>query len=235
MNILLVEDDPIVADVLAMTLEDAGYFTIIAGSIHEALEELNINEIDAVLLDLKLPDGDSMRVARLIRAKRERQLVPILVVSGNNSVDDRIMALGAGADGYLSKPFDKEELLAHLEAIIRRANGHSSLVIEIGNLTIDLHRKIVSGDNKVVKLTRKEIEIVNLLGVRKGAVLSKSSFLNHLYGGRDEPESKIVDVFMCKLRHKLNKAGLKGAVIETVWGQGHKLVEADVSARSEAV
>ena len=225
MNILLVEDDPIVADALSITLEEAGYFTVIASNIHEALEELNINDFDGVLLDLKLPDGDDTRVARLVRAKKERQLIPILVVSGNNSVDDRIMALGAGADGYLSKPFDRHELLAHLEAIIRRANGHSSLVISVGNLEIDLHRKIVSVDSKPVNLTRKEYEIVNLLGVRKGAVLSKTSFINHLYGGSGEPESKIVDVFVCKLRQKLTKAGLEGAAIETVWGQGHKLIE----------
>ena len=227
MNILLVEDNPIVADALSITLEEAGYFTTNAMSIHEALEELNINEFEAVLLDLKLPDGDGTRVARLIRAKKERQLIPILVVSGNNSVDDRIIALGAGADGYLSKPFDRHELLAHLEAIIRRANGHSSLVICVGNHEIDLHRKIVSVDGRTVNLTRKEFEIMNLLGVRKGAVLSKTSFINHLYGGRDEPESKIVDVFVCKLRHKLNKAGFKGAAIETIWGQGHKLVETE--------
>ena len=102
-------------------------------------------------------------------------------------------------------------------------------MIEVGNLAIDLHRKVVNVDGKVVNLTRKEIEIVNLLGVRKGAVLSKMSFLNHLYGGRDEPESKIVDVFMCKLRHKLQQAGLAGAAIETVWGQGHKLVEVEAT------
>lgn len=208
-----------------MTLEQEGYFTIADGTIHEALEEININEFDAVLLDLKLPDGDGTRFARLVRAKKQNQMIPILVVSGNNSVDNRIMALGAGADGYLSKPFDKHELLAHLEAIIRRANGHSSLLITIGNLEIDLHRKIVSVAGKPVSLTRKEYEIINLLGVRKGAMLSKNSFINHLYGGRDEPESKIVDVFVCKLRHKLSNAGLEGAVIETVWGQGHKLVE----------
>ena len=225
MNVLLVEDDPIVADALAMTLEQEGYLTIAAGTIHEALEEININEFDAVWLDLKLPDGDGTRFARLVRAKKSNQMIPILVVSGNNSVDNRIMALGAGADGYLSKPFDKHEFLAHLEAIIRRANGHSSLLITVGNLEIDLHRKIVSVAGKAVSLTRKEYEIINLLGVRKGAVLSKNSFINHLYGGRDEPESKIVDVFVCKLRHKLSDAGLQGAVIETVWGQGHKLIE----------
>ena len=175
MNILVVEDDPIVADAVAMTLEQAGYFTVPSTTIQEALEEININEIDAVLLDLKLPDGDGTRLARLIRAKKEKQLIPILVVSGNNSVDDRIMALGAGADGYLTKPFDKHELLAHLEAMIRRANGHSSLQIEIGNMMIDLHQKVVNIAGKNVALTKKEYEIANLLGVRRGAVLSKAS------------------------------------------------------------
>ena len=232
MNILIVEDDAIVADALAMTLEHTGYFSVVAGSIHEALEEININEFDAILLDLKLPDGDGTRFARLVRAKKDRQLIPILVVSGNNSVDDLIMALGAGTDGYLGKPFDKHELLAHLEAIIRRANDHSSLQIKIGNLEIDLHRKVVFVDGKPVALTRKEFDIVNLLGVRKGAVLSKSSFINHLYGGRDEPESKIVDVFVCKLRHKLDQAGLEGAAIQTVWGQGHKLVKTETNTPS---
>lgn len=225
MNILLVEDDPIVADAVSMTLEQAGYFTVASTTIHDALEELSLNEIDAVLLDLKLPDGDGTRLARLIRAKKEKQLVPILVVSGNNSVDDRIMALGAGADGYLSKPFDKHELLAHLEAIIRRANGHNSLQIEVGNMMIDLQRKTVSVNGRHLALTRKEYEILNLLGVRRGAVLSKSAFISHLYGGRDEPESKIVDVFVCKLRHKLKIAGMRGVRIETVWGQGYKLIE----------
>ena len=232
MNILVVEDDPIVADAVAITLEQAGYFTVPSASIQEALEEISINEIDAVLLDLKLPDGDGTRLARLIRAKKEKQLIPILVVSGNNSVDDRIMALGAGANGYLTKPFDKHELLAHLEAMIRRANGHSSLQIEIGNMMIDLHLKVVNIAGKNVALTKKEYEIANLLGVRRGAVLSKASFINHLYGGRDEPESKIVDVFVCKLRHKLEKAGLKGAAIETVWGQGYKLIETEVESHS---
>ena len=232
MNILVVEDDPIVADAVAMTLEQAGYFTVPSTTIQEALEEISINEIDAVLLDLKLPNGDGTRLARLIRAKKEKQLIPILVVSGNNSVDDRVMALGAGADGYLTKPFDKHELLAHLEAMIRRANGHSSLQIEIGNMMIDLHRKVVNIAGKNVALTKKEYEIANLLGVRRRAVLRKAIFINHLYGGRDEPESKIVDVFACKLRHKLEKAGLKGAAIETVWGQGYKLVEKEAESRS---
>ena len=123
MYILFVEDDPIVADVLGMTLEEAGYFKTTADSIESALFELKHNQIDAVLLDLNLPDGDGTRLARLIR--KNHMPVPILLVSGNSGIDDKITALGAGADGYLTKPFDRHELVANLDAIIRLTHGHS--------------------------------------------------------------------------------------------------------------
>ena len=115
---------------------------------------------------------------------------PILVISGNSRVDDRITALGAGADGYLTKPFDRYELPAHPEAIIRRANGHASTLIKAGNLMMDLSRNLISIDGKFVPLTQKEYQIVNLLCMRKGAVLSKESFISYIYGGIDEPDSK---------------------------------------------
>ena len=123
MHILVVEDDPIVADVLGMTLEEAGYFKTTADSIVSALFELKHNQSDAVLMDLNLPDGDGTRLARLIR--KNHMPVPILVVSGNSGIDDKITALGAGADGYLTKPFNRYELVANLDAIIRRTHGHS--------------------------------------------------------------------------------------------------------------
>ena len=138
MHILVVEDDPIVADVLGMTLEEAGYFKTTADSIESALFELKHNQIDAVLLDLNLPDGDGTRLARLIR--KNHMPVPILVVSGNSGIDDKITALGAGADGYLTKPFDRYELVANLDAIIRRTHGSSSATVNVGNLMVDLSR-----------------------------------------------------------------------------------------------
>ena len=150
---------------------------------------------------------------------------PILVISGNSRVDDRITALGAGADGYLTKPFDRYELLAHLEAILRRTHGHASAQIRAGNMMIDLNKNHATIDEKPVNLTQKEYQILHLLGMRKGAILSKEVFLGHLYGGIDEPESKIIDVFMCKLRRKLADAGATGVVIDTIWGQGYILRE----------
>jgi two-component system cell cycle response regulator CtrA len=225
MHILIVEDDPVVADVLGMTLEEAGHFQSTAHNIETALAELKHNNIDAVLLDINLPDGDGTRLARLIR--KNHIPVPILVVSGNASTDDKIAALGAGADGYLTKPFDRFELLANLDAIIRRTHGHSSATVAVGNLEVDLNRHLALIDGEQLSLTGKEFRIVEFLALRKGSVLSKTAFLSHLYGGLDEPEPKIIDVFVCKLRRKLESAGARGVSIETVWGQGYILRETE--------
>ena len=225
MHILIVEADPVVADVLGMTLEEAGHFHLTARNIETALAELKHNAIDVVLLDINLPDGDGTRLARLIR--KNHMPVPILVVSGNASTDDKIAALGAGADGYLTKPFDRFELLANLDAIIRRTHGHSSATVPVGNLEVDLNRHLALVAGTQLPLTGKEFRIVEFLALRKGSVLNKTAFLSHLYGGMDEPEPKIIDVFICKLRRKLELAGASGVSIDTVWGQGYILRETE--------
>ena len=127
-------------------------------------------------------------MARLIR--KNHMPVPIMVVSGNSGIDDKITALGAGADGYLTKPFDRYELVANLEAIIRRTHGHSSATVNVGNLIVDLSRNYAKIGNARLDLTAREFRIIEFLALRKGAVLSKDAFLNHLYGGIDEPEPK---------------------------------------------
>lgn len=231
MNVLIVEDDVIIADTMRMTLSQSGYHSIHAMTIESALNEIAHTKFDAVLLDINLPDGDGTRLTCMIR--RGKFPAPILVVSGNSTVDDRINALGSGADGYLTKPFDKDELMAHLEAIIRRANGHSSASLDIGNLRVDLNRNLVTIDDKFVPLTHKEFQIICLLAMRKGSVLSKHSFISNIYGGIDEPDSKIVDVFICKLRHKLAKFGLEGAKVETIWGQGYMLTEDNIDEEQD--
>ena len=164
-------------------------------------------------------------MTRLIRKSYLPAL--ILVFSRNSRVDDRITALGAGANGYLTKPFNRYELLAYLEAIICRANGRASALIQAGNMTMDLSRNLISIDGKFVPIAQKEYQIVHFLCLRKGAVLSKESFIAGIYGGFDEPDSKIIDVFVCKLRRKLEKSGLKSAQIDTVWGQGYVLRDED--------
>ncbi len=233
MHILIVEDDPVVADVLGMTLEEAGHFQSTAHNIETALAELKHNTIDAVLLDINLPDGDGTRLARLIR--KNHMPVPILVVSGNASTDDKIAALGAGADGYLTKPFDRFELLANLDAIIRRTHGHSSATVSAGNLEVDLNRHLALVEGESLPLTGKEFRIVEFLALRKGSVLSKTAFLSQLYSiDEAEPDQKIIDVFICKLRRKLEIAGARGVSIDTVWGQGYILRETEAVGRTQA-
>ena len=223
MHVLIVEDDPIVADVLGMTLEEAGHFKTTANTIETALSELKHNRIDAILLDLNLPDGDGTRLARLVR--KNHILVPILVISGNSSIDEKITALGAGADGYLTKPFDRYELMANLDAIMRRTHSHGSATISVGNLVVDLSRNYAKAGGTRLELTAEEFQIIEFLALRKGAVLSKNAFLNHLYGCIDEPDPRIIDVFICKLRHKLVENGAEGLSVDTVWGRGYILRE----------
>ncbi|XDZ63692.1 response regulator transcription factor [Alphaproteobacteria bacterium LSUCC0396] len=223
MHVLIVEDDPIVADVLGMTIEEAGHFKTTANTIETTLLELKHSRIDAILLDLNLPDGDGTRLARLVR--KNHMLVLILVISGNSGIDEKITALGAGADGYLTKPFDRYELMANLDAIMRRTHGHGSATISVGNLIFDLSRNYAKVGEKRLDLTAKEFRIIEFLALRKGAVLSKDALLSHLYGGIDEPEPKIIDVFICKLRRKLVDNGTEGLNIDTIWGQGYTLRE----------
>ena len=219
MHVLIVEDDQIVVDVLGMASEEAGHFKTTANIIETALSELKHNRIDAILLDLNLPDGDGTRLARLVR--KNLILVPILVISGNSGIDEKITALGGGANGNLTKPFDLYELMANLDVIMRLTHGHGSAAISAGNLVVDLSRNYTKGGETGLELTTKEFWIIEFLALRKGAVFSKDAFLNHLYGGIGEPEPKIINVFICKLRRKLVENGAEGLSVDNVWGQGY--------------
>lgn len=179
------------------------------------------NSYDAIILDINLPDGDGFQFAKSLR--RSQINTSVLVVSGRASVTDKVVALRSGADGYLTKPFDRQELIANLTAIIRRANGHSDSRIVTGPIIVDLTKHEVMVGKKRLNLTAKEYHILELLSLRKGSTLGKSHFLSHLYGGIDEPESKIIDVFICKLRKKLCDLTGGEDYIHTVWGQGYVL------------
>jgi two-component system cell cycle response regulator CtrA len=144
---------------------------------------------------------------------------PILILSGLAELDAKLKALGFGADDYLTKPFDRRELIARIQAIVRRSKGHSNSVIQTGKLTINLDSRTAELDAQPLHLTGKEYSILELLCLRKGSTLTKEMFLNHLYGGTEEPELKIIDVFMCKLRKKLSLGGEN--YIHTVWGRGY--------------
>ena len=159
-----------------------------------------------------------LRTLRIAKIK-----TPILILSGIGGIEDKVKGLGFGADDYMTKPFHKDELVARIHAIVRRSQGHAQSVVQTDDLTVNLDQKTVEIDGARVHLTGKEYQMLELLCLRKGTTLTKEMFLNQLYGGMDEPEIKIIDVFMCKLRKKLANASDGKDYVETVWGRGYVL------------
>ena len=148
---------------------------------------------------------------------------PVMILSGSAEIETKVKTLGGGADDYMTKPFHKDELIARIHAVVRRSKGHAQSVIRTGDIVVNLDAKTVEVSGNRVHLTGKEYEMLELLSLRKGTTLTKEMFLNHLYGGMDEPELKIIDVFICKLRKKLAVAADGNHYIETVWGRGYVL------------
>jgi two-component system, cell cycle response regulator CtrA len=221
MRVLLVEDDSATAASIEMMLRTEGFICDTTDLGEDGLEIGKLYDYDIIILDLMLPDIDGYEVLRRLRAARVR--TPILILSGLAELDNKIKGLGFGADDFVAKPFDRRELIARIQAIVRRAKGHSESVIRTGKLTVNLDSRTVEVDSHPLHLTGKEYGILELLSLRKGTTLTKEMFLNHLYGGMDEPELKIIDVFVCKLRKKLSIATAGDNYIETVWGRGYVL------------
>ena len=221
MRVLLVEDDASTARSIELALASEGIVCDTADLGEEGLEIGKIYDYDIIILDLMLPDLDGYEVLRRLRAAKIK--TPILILSGLTAPDQKIKGLGFGADDYLTKPFNKGELIARIQAIVRRSKGHSESIIRTGKLSVNLDTRSVEIDAKPIHLTSKEYGILELLSLRKGSTLTKEMFLNHLYGGIDEPELKIIDVFVCKLRKKLSDESGGENYIETVWGRGYVL------------
>jgi two-component system cell cycle response regulator CtrA len=221
MRVLLVEDDSATAQSIQLMLKSEGYVCDTTDLGEDGLEIGKLYDYDIIVLDLMLPDIDGYEVVRRFREARVE--TPILILSGLAEPDNKIKGLGVGADDYLTKPFDKRELIARVQAIVRRSKGHADSVIITGKMSVNLDARTVEVDGRPVHLTGKEYGILELLSLRKGTTLTKEMFLNHLYGGMDEPELKIIDVFVCKLRKKLSTASEGDNYIETVWGRGYVL------------
>jgi len=221
MRVLLVEDDPTTSKSIEMMLANANLNVYATDLGEEGIDLAKLYDYDLILLDLNLPDMNGHEVLRQLR--RARVETPILILSGNDDADNKIRGFGFGADDYLTKPFHREELIARIHAIIRRSKGHAQSIITTGRIMVNLDAKTVEVDAAPVHLTGKEYQMLELLSLRKGSTLTKEMFLNHLYGGMDEPELKIIDVFICKLRKKLSVATGGENHIETVWGRGYVL------------
>ncbi|MDR2682069.1 MAG: response regulator transcription factor [Holosporaceae bacterium] len=221
MRVLLIEDDTQTAKGIEILLKKEGITVDTTSFGQYGLEVGKIYDYDGIILDLMLPDIDGVDVIKKLRASNVR--TPVLVLSGLSNCKDKVTCLNTGADDYVTKPFESRELVSRIQAIVRRSKGHAESVIKVGKMTVNLQSKRVDIEGKPLRLTGKEYSILELLCLRKGATLTKDMFLNHLYGGMDEPELKIIDVFVCKLRKKLMEALDGECYIETIWGRGYTI------------
>jgi two-component system, cell cycle response regulator CtrA len=221
MRILLVEDDPTTSKSIELMLQNANLNVYATDLGEEGIDLAKLYDYDLILLDLNLPDMTGHDVLRQLRLAKVD--TPILILSGADDTESKLKGFGFGADDYMTKPFHRQELIARIHAIVRRSKGHAQSVITTGKFTVNLDAKTVEVDGQSVHLTGKEYQMLELLSLRKGTTLTKEMFLNHLYGGMDEPELKIIDVFICKLRKKLSEATGGENYIETVWGRGYVL------------
>src|SRR5271169_6346580 len=223
MRVLLIEDDSATAQSIELMLKSESFNVYTTDLGEEGIDLGKIYDYDIILLDLNLPDMSGFDVLRKLRVSKVK--TPILILSGLAGTEDKVKGLGFGADDYMTKPFHKDELVARINAIVRRSKGHAQSVIQTGDLVVSLDTKMVEVNGARVHLSGKEYQILELLSLRKDMTVSKEMFLNSLYGGMDEPEIKIIDVFMCKLRKKLASVSNGKDYVETVWGRGYVLRE----------
>ncbi|BAK83742.1 response regulator transcription factor [Komagataeibacter medellinensis] len=220
MRILLVEPCARKVEETTRHMEKAGFTVDHVDTGHDALGMLKSYNYDLAVMNVDLPDMDGFEVIRISRAARLP--TPVMILSEEKAATSKVKAFSTGADDYVTRPYESMELTARMQAVIRRSKGYSEPTLRAGHLELCLGSREVSVHGHGVHLTGKEYMILELLLLRKGMVLTKDAFLNHLYGGMDEPEMKIIDVFICKLRKKLQSAGT-GHLITTVWGQGYVL------------
>jgi two-component system cell cycle response regulator CtrA len=223
MRVLLIEDDRATAQSIELMLKSEGFNVYTTDLGEEGIDLAKHYDHDIILLDLNLPDMSGFEVLRSLRVSKVA--TPILILSALSGIEHKIKGLGFGADDYMTKPFHKEELVARIHAIVRRSKGHAQSIIQTGDLVVNLDLKTVEINARRVHVTGKEYQMLELFSLRKGRTLTKEQFLNHLYGGMEEPQQKILDVFICKLRKKLSDASGGKDYIETVWGRGYVLHE----------
>jgi two-component system, cell cycle response regulator CtrA len=233
MRVLLIEDDRATAQSIELMLKSESFNVYTTDLGEEGIDLGKIYDYDIILLDLNLPDVSGFDVLRKLRVSKVKS--PVLILSGLAAIEDKIKGLGYGADDYMTKPFHKDELVARIYALVRRSKGHAQSVISADDLCINLDTKAVDVNGARVYLTDKEYQMLELLVLRKGTTLNKEMFLSHLYGGMDEPDMKIIDVFICKVRKKLANASGGKNYIETVWGRGYLMPEQSQVAATIAV
>jgi len=216
-RVLIVEDEPRIASFLEKGLRAAGYVTTVVGDGVDAVGYARGDDVDLVILDLGLPGQDGMSALAQIRARGER--MPVIVLTARDQVPDRVAGLDQGADDYLTKPFSFEELLARVRAQLRGRGQPAAPVLEIGELRLDLARRVATVEGREVELTAREFVLAETLARHAGQVLSREQLLDRVWGLAHDPGSNVVDVYVGYLRRKLGHD-----LIQTVRGMGYRLV-----------
>ncbi len=223
MRVLLVENDVTAAANLTTAFAAENIRADVTDTGEDALNLVRHYDFDLMVLNLTLPDmAGSTVISRMRAAHRD---LPVLALAGTLDTPSRVKALAAGADDVVARPIDRSELVARMRAVVRRCRGHSQPVIQVGPLMLNLERHEVRVGDVDIHLSGKEFAILQLLMLRKNMIMTKETILSHLYGGLDEPEPKIIDVFICKIRKKLAEAGVPNS-IGTVWGRGYTVRDA---------
>lgn len=234
MHILVIEDDLMMSRSIGLMLRAARLEYLTADTGERGIELARGQHFDAILLDLTLPDIDGHEVLHQLRLTVID--TPVIIVSGNCEVYAKVAGFSLGADDYVTKPFQQQELVARIQALIRRAAGKTSSLVKTGTMTIDLAARTTEVNGRLVHMTNKEYAVLELLSLHKGLPLTKELISRQLYSGRDEPDLRVIDVFVCNIRKKLSVAGAGPvACIETVWGHGYALrdPEGQLQVRAE--
>lgn len=216
MKVLVVEDDRKLARLLQRMLSEEGYLADVCSNGTDALAQAGSGIYDLLILDWMIPEVDGLEVCRQLR--RVGSTVPILMLTARGELGERVLGLDCGADDYLVKPFEIEELLARINALLRRSSGHGCL--RIGALEIDRNTRRVRLDGKILDFTAREFSLLLRLAQRAGRVVTRSELWTQVWSTQFDPESNVVEVHISRLRDKL---GAYGGMIETVRGQGYKL------------
>ena len=222
MNLLVVEDDTRVADFLARGLRAEGYRVTVVHTGAEGFQIAKEMDFDLIVLDLMLPDMDGLEVCQQLRARRV--LTPILMLTALDTLEDKILGLRLGADDYLTKPFDVDELLARIGALLRRSRHfeRNNQQLQVDDLSFDCESLVVRRGDAIIELTSKELALLELLMREPGKVFSRERILNNVWGVTEDPMTNVVDVYIRRLRSKIDE-GASSPLIKTVRGRGYKL------------
>ena len=230
MRILVVEDEPVAAAVLAKGLREHAYAVDIAGDGSTALEQVAVSDYDLLLVDVRLPRMSGLELCRRLRG--DGVSVPILMLTARGDPDQRVEGLDAGADDYLPKPYHFPELLARIRALLRRGQALTSLVLEIDDLTIDSRARRVTRAGRPIQLTTKEYALLEYLARRRGDVVGRADIAEHVWDDSYDPMSNLIEVYIQRLRRKVDD-GHQQKLIHTHRGAGYTLDASDVDVAED--